>query len=261
MPNARIALSFSGSGHLLCYQLGVADHIFNRATSVCVSSVGGCSGGAIVAAICSCLPPADIVTFAKDYAVHGRSWEGLQSLLPADAAVHASDRCHVGVTELGSSSSSSRAVVLSSFTDREHLLQSLRASCHIPRSFHPMDLTRRTPPNYPTEEAFSLGRRFFVDGGISAAGPALPVSESPAPRQVIVSPISGPTSEHGGSIRPADHSFGVGRVRLGGLAAYLSVQNLRALILSVGGGSEGLRRQFELGTADAEKWCREQHYT
>lgn len=267
-----LSLSFSGSGHLLCYQLGVAYHLLGR-RGVTVTSLAGCSGGAIVAAVASCLPAQSIKAFAQEWAIEGRSWAGLDAALPADVATPASGRLHVGLTECSSSNGGGggRLAVLSSFSERGELLQALRASCHIPRSFHPFDLCRRTPV-YPASEGLQVGDRFFVDGGLSATfiDPAVAVAsvrQQQRQQLVVVTPVSGPTAttQSHQRISPTDTSFGVGKFTLPGgqLQGYLSVQNLRGLVMSVGGGTpQALQAQFDLGAHDAASWyealCRQQ---
>ena len=84
---------------------------------------------------------------------------------------------------------------------------------------------------------------------------------------VVVTPVSGPTAtmQSHQRISPTDTSFGVGKFTLPGgqLQGYLSVQNLRGLVMSVGGGTpQALQAQFDLGTHDAASWyealCRQQ---
>merc|ERR1719440_2017133 len=96
-----------------------------------------------------------------------------------------------------------------------------------------------------------VGTRFFVDGGLSsafvdhkfpAAAAQASSSQAVSTRQlplVVVTPISGPAIAGRERISPADASFGLGAMTLPGglMRGQLSVQNLRALLMSVGGGS------------------------
>ena len=64
----RIALSFSGSGHLHAYQLGAAVHLLNGAGHDWASRIthfAGASGGAIAATVCALLPRERIAEFAE----------------------------------------------------------------------------------------------------------------------------------------------------------------------------------------------------
>ena len=153
------------------------------------------------------------------------------------------------------------AAVLGTFDTRENLLQAVRASCHIPASFHPLDMLRsRAAPYYPAAEGIKVGaEEYFCDGGISAAVPQLPPL-APSTTLVQVVPIAGPRGGSGGDdvgverISPGDFPF-FPSASIAGLPVYLSLGNARALALSVGGGSpEALTEQFKLGEMDASTW-------
>jgi hypothetical protein len=227
----RLALAFGGSGHLLCYQLGVAHRLLSE-RGVEAAAFGGCSGGAIVAVVSACIPSADIRSFATEYACHGRSWQGLADVLPPDAADRASGRCFIGVTATScpeTNKGGGGAEVLSEFGDRAGLLAAARASGRIPTSFHPLDmLWRWRAPCYPAAEGVKVGGRFFVDGGISAAVPTLPPEllgggcDGSAAQVLTVTPLAGPaiaagihaaTGTASMRISPVDESFRLGCAR------------------------------------------------
>ena len=85
-PMRPIALSFSGSGHLLCYQLGVARTLLSPdcAWGRRIQYFAGASGGAIAAALCALLPPPRLAEFAEAVACQGRSYNGISELLHGD---------------------------------------------------------------------------------------------------------------------------------------------------------------------------------
>jgi predicted acylesterase/phospholipase RssA len=92
-----VGLSFSGGGHLLCYSLGVAQTLIRQGYG---AHFCGASGGAVVAAVCACLPgERERTEFLTHFASRCRSLSGLHALLPDDAATLATGRCFVGLTE------------------------------------------------------------------------------------------------------------------------------------------------------------------
>lgn len=263
-----VALAFSGSGHLLCYQLGVAHHLLAGGKLRPVEFLG-CSGGAIVAAAAACLPDAHcggLARFAHNFAVKGRAMEGLRASLPDNAAEAAGDRLHVGLTACeGDGIVGGTHFVRRRFSSRETLLRCVRASCHIPLSFHPFDLRHASAATYPSDEGYEVDGEFFVDGALSRAVPRLLDSDAPggckAPLVVLVTPASGPhvvssaRSIADASVRPDDETFRVGTARLAGLPCFLSLGNLQSLSIAAFGGDEAaLRGAFDRGTDDAARW-------
>lgn len=256
----RTCLSFSGSGHLLAYHLGVARHLVPKLQP---AAVAGSSGGAIVAAAVSILPQGEIEDFAEEVLA---SRDGFRTLVrrlemaqpPADDLLFVcATKCRTG-----------QAVLLSRFSDRERLRQCVVASCAIPPSAHPFDLVRTS--TYPEREGvivhpschpdhaddrlpYSPHGDAFVDGGLSAAAPLVPGF-----RNVTISPISGPQgrfSDRHFHLCPIDTSprFPFAP-RLAGMRCYLSIANLQALPASVAISPSLMRDWYDRGGADAQRF-------
>ena len=235
MPPPRpIALSFSGSGHLLTYQLGVAQHLLVDSTSAWAERVthfAGASGGAIAAAACALLPREHLKTFAKEAAIRGRSFNEMTDALAGHGKFAISEdvvaRTSAGQTLFLSATHcrTGTNVLFSRFSSAAALQKCLHASAAIPKSFHPFDLTRSRPTYaeaggiiVPSEcEAdgglaasardgaatgeqlpFSPHGEAYVDGGITNTAPVLQHVVRNA-HTLTVSPVSGPQ----GCLQPA----------------------------------------------------------
>lgn len=160
--------------------------------------------------------------------------------------------------------------------EAQQVLRAVRASCLIPRSFHPVDMIPSHSLSYPEDEGVRIGGVSYVDGGISAPSPPTPLdSHSHCRGRVVVSPISGGGTgsvprtaaprTHAGSdpptivvtqIRPADLSAALPFVltaRCGTFQIRPSVQNLRALVVAMGvtASPEVLRDWHDRGVEDA----------
>lgn len=222
MVRRTIALSFAGSGHLLCYQLGAAQALLNRSEWASrISAYAGASGGAIAATVCALLPDR-VAEFAESVACKGYGFNGLSEALHGKAPrfvisdgdvrrVSEEQRLFLSVTHCRTG----RNALLSRFASAAQLQRCVLASAAIPQSFHPLDMTR-SRPTYPEaggvivdpacewdpsaakaayalpvgQLPFSPHGEAYVDGGISNSAPVL---ERPAAvHTVTVSPISGP---------------------------------------------------------------------
>ena len=210
MLSRRIVLSFSGSGHLLAYQLGVAVRVLSSALGPRVGAFAGASGGATAAAVCALLrDPQAIGRFVEDHALQGQGFVGLAGILGVRpptaldrqgdgsiAAVVESDSVvsglsgalFIGVTECRTG----RRALLSNFSTREQLLRCVLASSAIPRSAHPFDLLRspHRPPTYPESYGVVVPTSCEHEGSLAAAAatsgasaeePALPFSPHGTP--------------------------------------------------------------------------------
>ena len=125
----RMGMSISGSGHLLCYSLGVARTLISHGDLRFGDHFCGASGGAVVATAVACLREAAVLDEFLSYAVRCRSLSGLRDLLPDDAHTRARGRLYIGVTECETGA----AMQLSEFPSRDELLACVFASCRIPR--------------------------------------------------------------------------------------------------------------------------------
>jgi len=173
----RIALSFSGSGHLLIYHLGVAKRLSDSAWAPRITAYAGASGGAIAAAACALLPPSDLETFVQDCALRCDGFGGLARALGVqsqpvinpqqtggapqvisdEAVKQASGSLFVGATHCRTG----RQALFAKYGSGAELMRCILASAAIPRSAHPFDLLRgpRRPPTYPESEGIIVPPR------------------------------------------------------------------------------------------------------
>ena len=126
-------------------------------------------------------------------------------------------------------------------SDKEYLLECLRASCKVPAHFHPSDVMQsRWPSVYPEEDGIIIDGKSYADGGISAPAPPTPLDNIEGACRVIISPISGGISYSNESntirISPQDRTlkFPIDIKCRGDFLVHASIQNLKALQISAG---------------------------
>lgn len=261
------SLSFSGAGYLIVYHLGVAKTLlsFHDDESLpIVRAVAGSSSGAVVAAAVACFPN-EIDDYADRFLQdRGRAVANFQQMLQEKKRQEertpvlniATTRCFDGSLKLFSFDPKKR--------QDERMLAAIRASCAIPRSFHPWDIFTRQSLSYPEEDGIEIDGDFYVDGGIASP---CPIVAEEATETIAVSPIAG-SSTADWNIRPKDSSFKVPLMgdlsaRCGTFRVRPSVQNLQAAIVSTGAASpQVLNDWHQKGIEDAhlflEAW-KEQH--
>ena len=179
MPPRSVVLSFSGSGHLLCYQLGVAQVLLGpqSAWAQRIKHFAGASGGAIAAAVCALLPRERAADFADRVACQGRSFHGLSEMLhgrgpfadgindAAIAALSSEKRLFLSATHCRTG----RNALFANFDTAAELQRCVLASAAIPKSLHPFDLLRSTPPTYPEAGGIIVDPKCEHDGGEAAS--------------------------------------------------------------------------------------------
>lgn len=161
--------------------------------------------------------------------------------------------------------------------DPSKLLRAIKASCTIPPTFHPYDIISNGPLSYPDDGGIEIDGLHYVDGGIVAPAPPTPFDTERHTSRIVISPISGinttttssidnksvrsslslPVSEY--SIRPTDTSWSLWpwtpTASRGGTTFRIrpSVQNVRALVGSMGGASpDVLKGWYDRGSQDAQ---------
>jgi predicted acylesterase/phospholipase RssA len=238
-----IGVSFSGSGHLLVYHLGVAKILRQSAWAPNIVTYAGASGGAIAAAVCALLPQnEDLEAFVEESALQCDSFGGLARALGVklpiamergpipnsrvppileEAVRGVSGSLFIGATECRTG----RRALFAHFSGSAQLMQCILASATIPRSAHPFDLLKSpsNPPTYPEGEGivipsacewggmshdheavpYSPYGGVFVDGGLTAAVPTPPPELQLA--LVTVAPVSGPRGELNSASRAHVH--------------------------------------------------------
>ncbi|XP_034445297.1 patatin-like phospholipase domain-containing protein 2 isoform X2 [Hippoglossus hippoglossus] len=183
------SVSFSGSGFMATYQLGVAQCFLNYVPWILRTApyVLGASAGSLVAAavVCEMSPITirdEIIHFAKQMkaftlgpfnpSINVLHWleSILNKYLPPDAHQFASGRLAVAMTRL----SDGKHIVMTEFQSKEDVVQALLCSCFVPWYCGIL------PPSFKGE--------YYVDGGFSGMQPVLSCSNT-----LTVSPFSGET--------------------------------------------------------------------
>ncbi|XP_074498844.1 patatin-like phospholipase domain-containing protein 4 [Sebastes fasciatus] len=191
------SISFSGSGFMATYQIGVAQCFLNSAPWILRSApcVLGASAGSLVAAAVVC--EMSLLTIRDEMLYFAKQMKAfplgplnpkvkffhwleciLHKHLPSDAHKLATGRLSVSMTRL----SDAKHIVTSKFQSKEDVVQALLCSCFVPV------YCGMLPPTFKGE--------YYVDGGFSSMQPMTPV---PYSQTLTVSPFSGETD-----ICPAD---------------------------------------------------------
>jgi len=251
-----LALSLTGSGHLLVYQLGVCRSLLGQGAEI--RHVVGASGGAIAAAVAACCRPHQLNDFAlqfiqrrgggisllREFAERGELKHNNGSITKLHIAT---TRCSDGKGQLFSLDSS-----LEESTFNDTLMRCIEASCRIPATFHPYDIL--SPSSYPEQDGVVLDDGVaHVDGGIATPAPPTPFGENF--QRVIVSPVSG-SSDPVSRISPDTTARLFLRMRVPhDLGIHLSIANLRTL-RTAGGlvSSSELQEWYDRGQQDAGHW-------
>uniref|UniRef100_A0A3P8WNZ8 Transcription factor ETV7 n=1 Tax=Cynoglossus semilaevis TaxID=244447 RepID=A0A3P8WNZ8_CYNSE len=194
--NQAPSISFSGSGFMATYQLGVTQCFLTYVPWILKTApyVLGASAGSLVAAVIVCeviLIRDEIIHHAKEirkiplgpFSPSSNMFHWLRRVLtkylPADAHVLANGRLAVAMTCL----SNGKHVVNTEYQSRHEVFQALLCSCFVP------GYCGLQPPSFRGE--------YYIDGGFSSMQPFPP---APCSRDTLtVSPFSGDTD-----ICPAD---------------------------------------------------------
>ncbi|KAM9342455.1 patatin-like phospholipase domain-containing protein 4 [Pholidichthys leucotaenia] len=190
-------ISFSGSGFLAIYQLGVAQCFQDYAPWILSSApcILGASAGSLVAAAVACETDLitvrdEILNYAKELksfalgplnpSVNVFHWleRMLRKHLSSDAHLLANGRLVVAMTRL----SDGKHIMMSEYHSKEDVVQALLCSCFVP------GYCGFVPPSFK-------GIR-YLDGGFTSMQPVVPGSSSPT---LTVCPFSGESD-----ICPAD---------------------------------------------------------
>ncbi|XP_008497796.1 patatin-like phospholipase domain-containing protein 1 [Calypte anna] len=186
--STRFSLSFSGSGFLALYQVGVVQSLLELAPELLKSAckVYGSSAGSLIAAAVVCGINIDdlkefffaIATDVKKTILGPLSPKCsllasirtvLQRMLPEDSYQLASGRLHISLTRVVDGQN----VMASEFSSKEELIQALLCSCFLPI------YCGFIPPSY-------RGVR-YVDGGFTGLQPVSSLEEA----VITVSPFTG----------------------------------------------------------------------
>ncbi|XP_026720292.1 patatin-like phospholipase domain-containing protein 1 [Athene cunicularia] len=186
--STRFSLSFSGSGFLVLYQVGVVQSLLELAPKLLKSAckVYGSSAGSIIAAAVVCGIGLDEVkesffAMAKEVrktllgplspkcSLLANIKTILQRTLPEDSYQLASGRLHISLTRVVDGQN----VIASEFSSKEELIQALLCSCFLPI------YCGFIPPSY-------RGVR-YVDGGFTGLQPVSSLEEA----VITVSPFTG----------------------------------------------------------------------
>ncbi|XP_031461721.1 patatin-like phospholipase domain-containing protein 1 [Phasianus colchicus] len=187
-PGTPFSLSFSGSGFLVLYQIGVVQSLLELAPELLKSAckVYGSSAGSLIAAAVVCgisLDDLKEVFYANAREVRktllgplspkcsllANIRDVLQCRLPEDSYQMASGRLHISLTRVVDGQN----VMVSEFSSKEELIQALLCSCFLPI------YCGFIPPSY-------RGVR-YVDGGFTGLQPVSSLEEA----VITVSPFTG----------------------------------------------------------------------
>ncbi|XP_019747136.1 patatin-like phospholipase domain-containing protein 2 isoform X2 [Hippocampus comes] len=187
---APSSISFSGSGFLATYELGVAQCFVNNAPWLLrkAPSILGASAGSLVAAAVAC--EIDLITMRNEMLNFARAMKAftlgpfnpsvdilhwlkyiLHKYLPSDAHLLVNGRLAVAVTRLDDG----EYTVITEYRSKDDVVQALLCSCFVP------GYCGMLPP--------SLNGVHYMDGGFSQMQPVLAL---PC-RTLTVSPFSGET--------------------------------------------------------------------
>lgn len=301
MASKFLTLRFSGCGHLITYHLGVSSIFLEEATKAKskvpkVRAVSGSSAGAI-AAVCFSMLPHRLEEFAEEFiSERGRGLSILKRMLYEEEnsqnsytsgknpilslgkkfvppSMHiATTLCKNGSHQLHTFSGCiNNYSSISSAWTTDKILHTVKASCTIPQSFHPVDMFSKRSISYPDCDGIEIDGRYHVDGGIASPSPRTPRDRLEGSIPVIVSPISRgdpimtwfSQKEREERISPVDNTQ-----RLLPLSNLIckdnfevkpSLQNLKALRVASGvGTSQELEEWYNKGVQDArlfiEQW-------
>ncbi|KAM4738315.1 patatin-like phospholipase domain-containing protein 2 [Anableps anableps] len=237
-------ISFSGSGFLATYQLGVVLCFLKYAPWILQSAphILGASAGSVVAAavVCKINPTAiwdEIILFAKQVmavpfgplnpSVSVFKWleSVLRKHLPSDAHHFASGRLGVAVTRL----SDGMHLIMSEFQSKEEVVKALLCSCFVP------GYCGFLPPVFKGVH--------YMDGGLSGLQPLL--SESSC-RTLTVCPFSGEAD-----ICPADPPCMTELVVTGALLKFNMANSFRIINGLYPVTLETVEQAFHVGYKDA----------
>jgi predicted acylesterase/phospholipase RssA len=246
MSPRDIALSFTGSGLLLTYQLGCAK-VLRGIPQV----VAGSSGGAIVATLLA-FAPDSIEDYVREFIQQGVG--SMKPLEMFNLQRSAQTELHILATK-----NSTGQPHIFEFKGRYDpvILDCLKASNLIPPSFHPTDLLNsKTRTDIPDIEEYGvvIDGDYYCDGAITAPAPPTPAHLD----RVIVTPIVG-VEDNSQLICPPDEAWKITpSVTLqGGFRVRVSVQNTRALRAAAGWASrQELEEYYAWGIRDAEAWMK-----
>ena len=275
-----LVLCFAGSGCLAAYQLGVVRCLQRHGAPLLsrVTHVIGCSGGALVGAVLVRAPA--WTDLAIEHSLNCRNISGVEAALAAaSAAAAAEDNCvpkaqvsdnqpPTLVIAAATAATPRQLCMFSQWEDMAELLTCLRASCHIPSDFHPLDALSPFASNYTS--AVDFRGQQLIDGGLASAIPTLCAARlrelssnrctdgerhaSVSPENVIVSPFAAPFS--GMHIAPSGPTSWK-QVSVAGQSFYANAANARRALVAVGGGTPDEMQMFvHEGETDCESFLR-----
>nr|XP_023970557.1 omega-hydroxyceramide transacylase-like isoform X2 [Chrysemys picta bellii] len=212
-PGSPISLSFSGSGFLINYQVGVVQALWELAPEILrsASKVYGASCGSVVAALVAC--EVDV-----GYCMLRIIEKGLRKELPENSHQLASGKLCISLTRL----LDLQNVIISEYRSKEELIQAVICSCFLPI------YCGFNPPSFQ-------GVR-YVDGGMTNVQPGLD-----SDTVITVSPYTGEVD-----ICPRDCPAYFNCISFFQSTFQLSVENLRRFSYSIFPPSPPVLREFYL---------------
>ncbi|XP_075873597.1 patatin-like phospholipase domain-containing protein 4 [Nelusetta ayraudi] len=213
-------LSFCAAGFLGIYHLGAANAFLRHGDKLLglLKAYAGASAGALIASLMVTAP--DKLEEAKELIerlaenVRKRQFgavvpgynlmlalqQGMDTVLPSDAHLLASDRLHVSITDL-----SGRNHLVSQFSSKDDLIAALLASSYL--------------PFYAGLNPVEFRGQKWIDGGFTDSLPILPVG-----RTITVSPFAGLQD-----VCPVHRGRFTTQLRLANMNIMFSMENLKRL--------------------------------
>lgn len=263
----RVALSLSGGGHLLPYHLAICETLLSASRNDIfprIQAVSGSSSGAICATLAARIPHS-----LEEYANQliqdrGNALQTLQEYLlsSTNEDFKKEDPRHIKLYICTTKCVDGTLHLFDADTleNDEELLKCVRASCTIPKTFHPMDVLESSGHLcYPDSDGILVRGEYHVDGGIAAPAPPVPCNDD---QVIVVSPIScSILSNDDNRISPKDSSFAMFWKDLkcrGDFLVRPSMQNLKALRVASGTTtSTELQSWYNQGVQDATDFVSE----
>jgi hypothetical protein len=247
-----VALCFSGSGCLAAYQLGAARSLQRHGAALLerVTHIVGTSGGALVAAVMAKAP--DHLELAIEYSLQCQNMSGVEAALAAQGQdAHRANRPELVVVTASAETPRQRKD-FTKWSSNQNLVECLKATCHIPHDFHPLDLISPFDTSY--KDGILYAGESLVDGGLAAVAPTLTHGgECGMMHSLVICPFAGPS---GLDIAPEGRTS-LFRPRISGQRFFATKENLHRCVVAMSGASRNVMEDFVAkGEKDCERFIR-----
>ena len=138
------------------------------------------------------------------------------------------------------------------WSSNQNLVECLKATCHIPHDFHPLDLISPFDTSY--KDGILYAGESLVDGGLAAVAPTLTHGgECGMMHSLVICPFAGPS---GLDIAPEGRTS-LFRPRISGQRFFATKENLHRCVVAMSGASRNVMEDFVAkGEKDCERFIR-----